>query len=68
MTKPEPAFPQTMIDSWDKPHVCGGMTLRDYFAAKAMAALLSDYSLHEVSLLATDAYNIADAMLAERTE
>jgi hypothetical protein len=45
-----------------------GMTLRDYFAAKAMAALLSDYSLDEVSLLATDAYKIADAMLAERTE
>ena len=68
-----------------------GMTLRDYFAAKAMAALIDGYD-HEArmnsidknhrtgfddnpnpdskstyaSLLADEAYLIADAMLAER--
>jgi hypothetical protein len=55
-----------------------GMTLRDYFAAKAMPAIYKDYwegvRLHEFSCddetwpmnLAMDAYRIADAMLAAR--
>jgi len=50
-----------------------GMTLRDYFAAKAMAAFLStpdgaDHYRRQPSILADSAYKIADAMLAERTE
>lgn len=45
-----------------------GMTLRDYFAAKAMQTLLlSDRSLHHV-LLAKYSYAIADAMIEERTK
>ena len=51
----------------------GGMTLRDYFAAKAMAALISTAGGPCVIGLggcepatASAAYKIADAMLAER--
>lgn len=44
-----------------------GMTLRDYFAAKAMAAFIGQHvdaggDLH----LATESYAVADAMLAAR--
>jgi len=44
-----------------------GMTLRDYFAAKAMHAILSnpDYN-NEDSVLASAAYYVADAMLKAR--
>lgn len=46
-----------------------GMTLRDYFAAKAMAAMLSLQDVHfnnGESEVAVWAYSQADAMLAER--
>lgn len=45
-----------------------GMTLRDYFAAQALGYLMRHFSrLPETGpLLATDAYLIADAMLAAR--
>jgi hypothetical protein len=47
-----------------------GMTLRDYFAAKAMAALLSDQSKKDESyeVIAGTAYIAADAMMQERGE
>jgi len=47
-----------------------GMTLRDYFAAKAMAALLSDQSRKDESyeVIAGTAYIAADAMMQERGE
>ena len=41
-----------------------GMTLRDYFAAKAMAALVRVTS--NIPVTAADAYAMADAMLAAR--
>ena len=41
-----------------------GMTLRDYFAAKAMQALIDNDSLF--SEIPTQAYSIADAMLKAR--
>lgn len=41
-----------------------GMTLRDYFAAKAMQALAQKYS-HEGDI-SRNAYKIADAMLKAR--
>ena len=40
-----------------------GMTLRDYFAAKAMQALMNGNYLH---LTAKQAYEMADAMLKAR--
>jgi hypothetical protein len=46
-----------------------GMTLRDYFAAKAMAALIADRQFvlgYDPNQVADRAYGYADAMLAER--
>jgi len=57
------------------PYVCGekfdygtGMSLRDYFAAKAMQTLLLDdnYDFSDRDLIARKAYAFADAMLKER--
>ena len=46
-----------------------GMTLRDYFAAKAMSGLLERVKTHvlvEPERIAFDAYVVADAMLKAR--
>ena len=63
-----PAFPTTTFAQKTE----GGMTLRDYFAAKAMQALLRQYPDHlmnsPASEVASDAYSMADAMLAAREE
>lgn len=46
-----------------------GMTLRDYFAAKAMQGIISsECNYGAFSDLAIDAYSIADAMLKAREE
>lgn len=66
-TEGGPAFPTTEdADNW-------GMTLRDYFAAKAMHAVIRDASQFECddiyarsAALAREAYVYADAMLAAR--
>lgn len=43
------------------------LTLRDYFAAKALQGMLSDSNLQgEYTEFALRAYRIADAMLKER--
>jgi hypothetical protein len=48
-------------------HYNAGMTLRDYFAAKAMQSLLSsDYGGEGCNGVAIDAYDIADAMMKAR--
>jgi hypothetical protein len=49
----------------------GGMTLRDYFAARAMHALLASPTTREapdalIPAIASFAYQFADAMLRER--
>ncbi|MED5700535.1 hypothetical protein [Enterobacter ludwigii] len=44
----------------------GGMTLRDYFAAKALQAIADP--CHSPELFANRAYEIADAMLRAREE
>lgn len=43
-----------------------GMTLRDYFAAKAMQALLAGGAHPNRYILADDAYKAADAMMEVR--
>ena len=46
-----------------------GMTLRDYFAAKAMQAIITGNNADECCMglgAAKDAYAVADAMLAAR--
>lgn len=50
--------------------VCEGMTLRDYFAAKAMQGYCAVESTqgHSADDIAAAAYSIADAMLAARVE
>ncbi|CAM3898225.1 hypothetical protein CCOS865_02191 [Pseudomonas reidholzensis] len=90
MTKPTggPAFPVT-INNRDtnpatgflgeeiKPHsfsTYSGMTLRDYFAAKALAGLAANQSMIDsndskaVRYLADCSYQIADAMLIARVK
>jgi hypothetical protein len=63
MSKPTggPAFP-TKLGHWTEEE---GMTLRDYFAAKAMAADMAT-SHHSAKDVAKFAYEMADAMLAEK--
>lgn len=62
--KNEPAFPQRT----DSTLAYSGMTLRDYFAAKAMTGLLTAEIVGEYSNehVAEIAYRIADAMLKAR--
>ncbi|EPJ8276021.1 TPA: hypothetical protein N2N62_000726 [Citrobacter freundii] len=43
-----------------------GMTLRDYFAAKAMQAVLVNGYFDKFESVASDAYKLADAMLRSR--
>lgn len=66
-----PAFPVQDAATWQG----HGMTLRDYFAAKAMQGQLTAQDGNgpfgmwaEFSQLAKEAYQIADAMLAERSK
>ena len=56
-----PAFPFAFTD---EARVSDGMTLRDYFAAKAMQALIDNDGLF--SEIPTQAYALADAMLKAR--
>ena len=66
-----PAFPVTP-ENYDQSGYCGeGMTIRDYFAAKAMQSLvaMSDGYTHrqdQIKPMCADAYAWADAMIAER--
>ena len=62
----EPAFPfEGGQNNGVQPS--SGMTLRDYFAAKAMQGLVSDSQVDmEFCDMAKWSYSMADAMLAER--
>ena len=64
-----PAFPTNQENYASKNWCSDGMTLRDYFAAKAMQA---EYHLLEpldqLEGCAKGAYRMADAMLAERNK
>jgi hypothetical protein len=74
-----PAFPNEGFRGWGKPEQ--GMTLRDYFAAKALSTILGQYDFTffeddekaqpEDTLalcLARNSYTMADAMLKAREE
>jgi hypothetical protein len=66
-----PAFPAPHFDMADTEH---GMTLRDYFAAKAMQGWLASYGedapyesvIAHADGVATLAFAVADAMLKAR--
>ena len=63
-----PAFPAHHFDLAEGEH---GMTLRDYFAAKAMQALFAGLEAgkeHQVASIPGTAYAVADAMLRAREE
>ncbi|MEE4463881.1 hypothetical protein V2S84_17530 [Azotobacter chroococcum] len=73
-----PAFPQPCAENgWasnnEYGQAGGGLSLRDYFAAKALAALINhpnkdgeNRGAKAVPILAKFAYEYADAMLAAR--
>ena len=63
------AFPHVIQASAEQPFakVMDGMTLRDYFAAKAMQALVSDPGrVKDASKISKTAYLYADTMLEAR--
>jgi hypothetical protein len=73
-----PAFPISIPGCGD--NGCWGMSLRDYFAAKAMQAIYGGEGARIVAdrdkrydetnwgeVVAANAYEMADAMIAERT-
>lgn len=57
-----PAFPNEGFNGWGKPQE--GMTLRDYFAAKAMQGLMD--AAMPMPEIAQAAYQMADDMLKAR--
>ena len=63
MSKDSKAFPYSGVG--DELNYSKGMTLRDYFAAKAMQALITRIPMSGAER-ARDAYIIADAMLKAR--
>jgi hypothetical protein len=65
-----PAFPRISQDlQYKQITSTSGMTLRDYFAAKAMQALLAEPKVtRDLMLYAGAAYDVADAMLEARKE
>lgn len=67
-----PAFPQIKWERDDDgnlyPDEKHGMTLRDYFAAKAMQGMCSWGAHDERRDVASEAYFIADEMLKAREE
>lgn len=66
MTKEMPAFPTTLYDYGGE---TDGMSLRDYFAAKAMQGIMTDPNLSmSRDEVAEWAYRQADAMLKARDQ
>jgi len=74
-----PAFPNTGNSTWSL-QPTDGMTLRDWFAGQALPAIISATSAGQhqplmpgngvtlIQAMARDAYDLADAMLAERAK
>ena len=61
------AFPIQSVYIEDQDTNSCGMTLRDYFAAKAMQGFLSTVKVGcPDDLIAIDSYNLADAMMKAR--
>ena len=60
-----PAFPNEGFNGWGEPFQ--GMTLRDYFAAKAMQAMTHRGEAN-VQMVSIQAYAMADAMMKARTD
>ena len=67
-----PAFPGkkkvATATAYEETVLHPGMSLRDYFAAKAMAAFISNSALKEGVSIVDEAYRVADAMIRRRDE
>ena len=67
-----PAFPTSDWYVNEKAYKMHGMTLRDYFAAKALQGMIvangdsNGYLEYEEEMVAKNAYKLADAMLEAR--
>jgi len=68
MNKDIPAFPLHNHGTQTLGMHFTGMTLRDYFAAKAMQADLTGYDGANWPRVATQAYQMADAMMKAREQ
>ena len=66
MKDTQPAFPCTASNHIDQELSSKGMTLRDYFAAKAMQGMLAPRRNLSPDTLAHCAYQMADAMMEAR--
>jgi len=74
--KNPPAFPRKPLNKLEEEMECGGMTLRDYFAAKAMQACFGPGDIQDSKTKqswgyddrANVAYRQADAMLKAREQ
>jgi len=62
-----PAFPQSVLSN-NGTYAEGGMSLRDYMAAKAMQAVLTNHKLEDCDddVVAKNCYQMADFMLKAR--
>ena len=69
MTTNEPAFPSTNQGPRNAPEIYYGITIRDYFAAKAMQSYLLDKDRDSFTFeqWAAASYEMADAMLEARS-
>jgi len=66
-----PAFPTTPQSYEDMDPAGEGMTLRDWFAGRAMQGMLAndiECGPEQVPIIVASAYILADAMLAERSK
>ena len=67
-----PAFPQSIRETDGSTTYWHGMTLRDYFAAKAMLMYLQDPDVQEIArhpdAIAEWCYVMADSMLKARKQ
>jgi hypothetical protein len=62
------AFPHKFQSGPNETTICFGMSLRDYFAAKAMEAIMTRSSGTPFPSVANYAYAQADAMLKAREQ
>jgi len=64
-----PAFPTNIHNYGDGKYGSQGMTLRDYFAARAMSYWLCiPIDQEKLEKVSVEAYKVADAMLKAREE
>jgi hypothetical protein len=61
-----PAFPQTDTTNRNDQHIYRGLSMRDYYAGHALAGIIASVGRGDLNLIASAAYEFADAMLAKR--